>query len=133
MANGNTITIDWNKVDRLIECGNDGVRVAANLGIHPNTLYRRCEEEKGSNYSAYAAEKKQKGVSLLLAKQYEVAMKGNTTMLIWVGKQMAGQRDFKEEQNQQQKVVLEVNYKNDSNNPVEILPKNLSDSNTTST
>lgn len=93
MANGNTIPIDWNKVDRLLECGNDGVRVAANLGISPETLYRRCQEEKGVGFNAYSAEKKQKGVSLLLAKQYEIAMKGNTTMLVWVGKQQAGQKD----------------------------------------
>jgi hypothetical protein len=87
------IPIDWNLVDKLIQCGNDGVRVAANLGIHPDTLYNRCKAEHGSDYSAYQAEKRAKGVSLLLAKQYEVAMKGNTTMLIWVGKQMAGQKE----------------------------------------
>lgn len=124
--------IDWDVADRLIECGNSGTAVAAHFGIHPDTLHDRCLIEKGVSYTSYSTEKKQKGICRLLAKQYEVAMKGNTTMLIWVGKQMAGQRDFKEEQNQQQKVVLEVNYKNDSNNPVEILPSNISDSNTTS-
>lgn len=93
MANANTITIDWNKVDRLLECGNDGIRVAANLGVHPNTLYNACVRDKGVSFCDYLAEKRQRGVSHLLAKQYEVAMKGNTTMLIWVGKQMAGQTD----------------------------------------
>ena len=87
------IAIDWNKVDSLIECGNDGVRVAANLGIHPDTLYNRCESEKGCKWSTYSAQKREKGIARLLAKQYEVAMKGNTTMLVWVGKQMAGQKD----------------------------------------
>lgn len=118
--------IDWDVADRLIECGNTGPAVAAHFGIHSDTLYNRCQEEKGMTYTAYSTEKKQKGICRLLAKQYEVAMKGNTTMLIWVGKQMAGQRDFKEDQNQQQKVVLEVNYKNDSNNSIEVLPEVVS-------
>lgn len=93
MADTREVTIDWKKVDRLLECGNDGIRVAANIGIHPDTLYRRCKEEHGIGFADYFAQKRSRGVSLLLAKQYEVAMKGNTTMLVWVGKQMAGQKD----------------------------------------
>lgn len=93
MGDTREVTIDWKKVDQLLECGNDGIRVAANIGIHPDTLYRRCKEEHGIGFADYLAQKRSKGVSRLLAKQYEVAMKGNTTMLVWVGKQMAGQKD----------------------------------------
>jgi len=38
-------------------------------------------------------EQKQKGNSFLLGKQYQVAMGGNTTMLIWLGKQRLAQTD----------------------------------------
>ena len=87
------ITIDWDLVDSLLEAGNDGIRVAANLGMHPDTFYRRCKDDLGIGFADYLAQKKAKGVSKIIAKQYEVAMSGHPTMLVWVGKQMCGQRD----------------------------------------
>ena len=70
----NEITINWKLVDRLIESGNDGVRVASNIGIHPETLYRRCKEEFKICFADYLALKRKRGESLILAKQYEMAM-----------------------------------------------------------
>lgn len=88
--------IDWDKVDRWLECGCLGTEVAASLGIHPDTLYNRCEEEKGIVFSAYSKEKKSSGDKLLRQKQMEIAMKGDKTMLLWLGKQRLGQRDTPE-------------------------------------
>lgn len=85
--------IDWNLVDELLQKGNSGVGIASSLGIHFETLYDRCFDKFGKMWSQYSQEKRQKGITKLLAKQYDVAMKGNTTMLIWVGKQMAGQKE----------------------------------------
>ena len=87
----NLIPIDWNEVNKYIECGAKGTEVASALGMHPDTLYKRCNEEHGMVYTAYSATKRQKGDLMLHAKQYQVAMNGNTTMLIWLGKQRLGQ------------------------------------------
>jgi len=87
------IEIDWDLVDSLLESGNDGVRISSHFGIEPDTFYRRCKEEKEIVFSKYAAQKKAKGQTKLIAKQYEKAMTGDNSMLIWVGKQMCGQRD----------------------------------------
>lgn len=124
--------IDWNKVDQLLEAGCKGTEIAAYFGVHEDTLYTRCQNEKGSRFSAYSQEKRSKGDSILRAKQFENAMKGNTTMQIWLGKQRLDQRDSKDDVQQAQKVVFEVNYKNDSSDPVKISSKNIPDSNTPS-
>jgi hypothetical protein len=46
-----------------------------------------------NNYSAEIAKGRADGKMRLRKKQFEVAMKGNTTMLIWLGKQILGQND----------------------------------------
>lgn len=87
------ITIDWKIVDSYLASGCTGTEVAAQLGIYPDTLYRRCISEKKKNFADYAAEKRQKGDSMLKAKQFGVAMGGNTTMLVWLGKQRLNQSE----------------------------------------
>jgi len=89
----NLIPIDWHEVNKYIECGAKGTEVASALGMHPDTLYKRCNEEHGMVYTAYSAEKRKKGDLMLHAKQYQVAMSGNVSMLIWLGKQRLGQSD----------------------------------------
>lgn len=46
-----------------------------------------------ANYSPEIAKGKADGKLRLRRKQFDVAMKGNTTMLIWLGKQILGQND----------------------------------------
>lgn len=85
--------IDWNKVDYLLEAGCLGTQIAASLGISADTLYNHCMREKGVNFSAYLKEKRAKGDSSLHLKQYEMAMDGNTTMLLWLGKNRLNQKE----------------------------------------
>lgn len=85
--------IDWNKVDRYLQAQCDGVAIASLLGIHPDTLYLRCEQDKKMGFSKYSAIKKSEGVELLRAKQFSVAMDGDRTMLVWLGKQYLNQKD----------------------------------------
>lgn len=44
-------------------------------------------------YSAWSALKKAEGLELIRAKQFDTAMAGDRTMLIWLGKQLLGQKD----------------------------------------
>jgi len=85
--------IDWKEVDRLLENGCLGTEVAACFGMHPNTFYNRVEKECGCRFSDYQQQKRSKGDSALRSKQVEVALAGDKTMLIWLGKQRLKQRE----------------------------------------
>lgn len=85
--------IDWKTVDRLLQAGCTGLQIAARFGIHPDTLYRACEEAYKVGFAAYSAEKRAHGETLLQEQQFALAMKGNLGMLIWLGKQRLGQKD----------------------------------------
>lgn len=87
--------IDWNFVEQSLKYGADGVKIAEALGIHYDTLYHAVEREYGIKFSEYAAQKRSKGDILLHAKQFQEAMKGDRGMLIWLGKQRLGQRDYR--------------------------------------
>lgn len=59
--------------------------MAAVLGVSSDTLERR--------FAAIIKDGRENGRMSLKRKQFEVAMSGNTTMLIWLGKQWLNQRD----------------------------------------
>ncbi len=97
--------IDWKAVDTLLLAGCTGVEVAGYLGIHPETLYLRCEKEKQVGFSVYLQEKRSNGKALLRAKQYAKAMgntkDGDTTLLIWLGKVSLEQKEHIEPTDQE--------------------------------
>jgi hypothetical protein len=92
-----TYEIDWEKVDQLLIAGCKGTEIAGYLGMHPETLYRRVEEEKKVGFGVYLQEKRSKGDSLLRAHQYAKAMgltdKGENSLLIWLGKVRLEQKE----------------------------------------
>lgn len=90
--------IDWKKVDQYLQAQCEGASIARLLGVHPETLYDRVVAEFGeklgiSNFSEYRALKRAEGLELLRLKQFDSAMSGDRTMLVWLGKQLLGQRD----------------------------------------
>lgn len=97
--------IDWEQVDTLLTAGCTGTEVAGYLGIHADTLYKRCEEEKLIGFTAYLQEKRSNGKALLRAKQYSKAMgktdTGDTTLLIWLGKVSLDQIESKKIEDQE--------------------------------
>ncbi len=87
------VLIDWGKVTNYIKAQCDAVGIAGILGICPDTLYNRCKSDNNMDYSAFSAQKKSEGKELLRAKQFQTAMEGDKTMLVWLGKQYLSQRD----------------------------------------
>lgn len=85
--------IDWNQVGKLLEAGGSAVGIAAMLGITEDTLYNRCKSDNNQDFSAFRQQKLAKGDELLRSKQFQVAMAGDKTMLIWLGKQRLNQSD----------------------------------------
>lgn len=87
--------IDWKLVDQMLQAGCDGVEIAGHFGIHPNTLYLRCEEEYKINFSEHSQEKKRSGKAILRLGQYKKALsgKGDSQMLKWLGIHILGQKE----------------------------------------
>lgn len=70
--------------------------MASLLGTSVDVLTNNKNKEAFSECKKRGIES---GKASLRRKQYEVAMKGNTTMLIWLGKQYLGQAEKIEQQN----------------------------------
>lgn len=85
--------IDWNLVDNLLIAGCFGTEIAAHFDLHHETFYNRVQDKYGMGFTAYRAEKLYKGDSILRAKQFEKASKGDNMMLIWLGKNRLKQKD----------------------------------------
>ena len=77
--------LDTNLIERLssIFCTNE--EIASIVGCHSDTL--------ADNFSEYLKKGRQRGKMSLRRMQWDKAQTGNTTMLIWLGKQMLGQKD----------------------------------------
>jgi hypothetical protein len=87
------LPIDWEKVKRMLMAGASGVEAAAAIGVHENTIYSRCRSDLGVEFVALRQEMHAKGNELLRRKQYDIAMSGDKTMLIWLGKNRLDQKD----------------------------------------
>jgi len=59
--------------------------ISSMVGVSVDTLE--------NNYSDLIKEARDKGRASLRRMQYEAAQQGNTTMLVWLGKQLLGQKD----------------------------------------
>lgn len=83
----------WDMLENLVLWSADGEYCAEKLGISYDTLIRRIKERYNCSFAEYRAKKKEPMRVNLLKKQYEVAMSGNVSMLIWLGKNELGQSD----------------------------------------
>ena len=68
---------------------------AFKLGISSDSMTERIKEKYDLDFPAFKDKSREGMKSNILHKQYEVAMNGNVTMLIWLGKQYCDQRDEK--------------------------------------
>ena len=89
--------IDWVKVDHLLMAGCEGVEIAPHFDMHVKTFYERIKDHYSMTFTEYCALKRCHGDSLLRAKQFEKALKGDNVQLIWLGKQRLNQREPRSE------------------------------------
>jgi len=113
------LKIDWDRVDRSLIAGSNGVQVAAMLGVHPETLYDKCLQEKKVYFSDYMQQKRQEGNDILLGKQFELAKGGDKMMLIWLGKNRLDQSDKKEIKQQNTGSLININMTGGQDKPVQ--------------
>lgn len=88
--------IDWQQVDKMCEIHCTGEEQASILGVDYDTLNAACKRDKGIGFSDYFKQKSSGGKMSLRRRQFTSAMDGNTTMLVWLGKNWLGQSDMPE-------------------------------------
>jgi hypothetical protein len=84
------ITINWERVDELLEGGSSGLEIAADIGVNRDTLYDRTLQKYGMSFSDYSAMKHSKGEGKIRLAQYKKAIgeskKGDTQLLLFLGR-----------------------------------------------
>lgn len=107
------IEINWDQFDKLCGLQCTLLEIASYFNCSDDTIERRVKEVHGVNFAVYFAQKRGNGKIALRRKQYEAALAGNVTLLIWLGKQYLGQSDKQENTNIEGIVLNEVNLDKD--------------------
>lgn len=89
--------IDWKLVDELLIAGCMGTEIAPHFDMHYETLYRRVEEKFGIGFTEYSRQKRAQGDACLRKVQYDKAMGGDNTLLVWLGKNRLAQKESHQE------------------------------------
>ena len=91
--------VDWDQFEKLcyLQCTQEEIMDFFEIDTR-DTLNARIKEHYGENhsFSTIYAQKRVGGRLAVRRKQFQVAESGNTTMLIWLGKQWLGQSDKQE-------------------------------------
>ena len=83
--------VDYTLLDDLCRIQCTAKEIASVLHMSINTLKARIEADTGEAYLEYLYKRSMVGRKSLRRKQWAVAMRGDRTMLIWLGKQYLGQ------------------------------------------
>ena len=85
--------IKWDDVEKLcgLQCTQE--EIAQFCGVTVDTLNARCKADHEMSFSEFFDAKRGLGKVSLSRAQWQLAIKGNPTLLIWLGKQYLGQRD----------------------------------------
>lgn len=85
--------IDRDKVVAMLRIQCTEEEICSILDVSHDTLDRWCRREFGKCFAYVSAEKRGEGKASLRRMQWKKAEAGNTTMLIWLGKNMLNQTD----------------------------------------
>lgn len=107
------LDINWEQLDKLCGLQCTILEIASYFDCSVDTIENRIKEAHGTNFSEYFSKKRGKGKIALRRKQYEAALAGNTTLLIWLGKQYLGQSDKQENTNIEGVKVNEIDLDTD--------------------
>jgi hypothetical protein len=87
--------VDWELFEKLCHIHNTRDDIAYILGLSKDSLHRAIKNKFGPDESFDTLYKKHSanGRTSLRKAQFKAALEGNTTMLVWLGKQYLGQVD----------------------------------------
>jgi hypothetical protein len=104
--------LPWDFIDDHLRAQCDGVAIASLLDMHPDTFYRAVMEKHGIGFTEYSRTKKTEGKELLRKKQFESAMGGDKTMLVWLGKQYLEQKERVDHTSKDDKLGVSITVAN---------------------
>lgn len=90
--------IDYDQLEKLCQLQCTLLEIAYFFGCSDDTIENRVKERFDMTFSEYYKKYSAHGKISLRRFQFEAAKKGNTSMLIWLGKQHLEQREPKSEQ-----------------------------------
>lgn len=103
--------IDKDQFEKLcgIQCTQE--EIASWFLVSADTIDRWVKKTYNKNFAEVFKEKRKRGLVSLRRVQFETALKGNVSMLIWLGKQYLGQSDKNEVKTTEsiQRLVIEMN------------------------
>jgi hypothetical protein len=105
----NMVFDGWDQLDALIIWSTQAY-CCEKLGINTDTLSEKIKERTGLSFSEYKDQKKEAMRVNIRKKQYDVAMAGNVSMLIWLGKNELGQSDKNEVGVSSKQLEIKLSY-----------------------
>lgn len=89
--------IDWEVVEKLMECGCNGVEIAGKFRIQKQTFYLRFEEEYGISFQNYHTAPQEAGLadlkSMIHLKALNNKAPGNSNLLIFLARCRLGMKE----------------------------------------
>lgn len=85
--------IDWQEFKKLCQIHATQEEIAGWFECSVDTIERACKRDQKAGFAELYKQWSAGGKISVRRKQIEVALSGNPTMLIWVGKQMLGQTE----------------------------------------
>lgn len=85
--------INEKELDNLLKIQCTQEEIASYFECNIDTLCDYCKRVHGMTFSEYSKKKREVGKIALRNTQYQSAVNGNTSLLIWLGKQYLGQFD----------------------------------------
>lgn len=85
--------IDFETVDKLCQLQCTGEEIASFIGVAYSTLAERVKADFGISFQEYISQKREGGKVSLRRAQWNTALNGNHSMLIWLGKQYLDQKE----------------------------------------
>lgn len=118
MAQKDLTAKEWKTVDKLLMCHCSVTQAAHSIGISDDTLRRRIKEKYDCLPKEYKKLKAASGKANLKVKQYEEAMGGDRSMLIWLGKQWLDQKEKSEIKQQNTNETVNVTFNHTPKKPI---------------
>lgn len=94
------VKINWEEFDKLCSIQCTLLEIASWFGCSPDTIERACKREHRMGFADYFAQKAAKGKISLRRMQWQIAIGGDRTMLIWLGKQYLEQSERMDQRQQ---------------------------------
>ena len=100
----------WEELDKLMQMQCTEIEICGWFELDDKTLTKLIKEKYNMSFSELFGQKRGKGKVALRRAQMQLALKGNPSMQIWLGKQYLEQKD-KHESDNTININLDTNYK----------------------